>query len=66
VIHAALVSAYPTETEARLAFTPPVDAPYLGVWIAPMPSRPACHVFSDDVTTEQLTAAQWTQENVHA
>lgn len=66
MIHAALVSAYPTEAEARagiVAELQPLTAgtPYLGVWRPPPPLDSLVHLFSADVTAEELAAAQWTQ-----
>lgn len=61
-VHTALVGDHPTEAEARAGF---VDAgvPYLGVWRLPEPYGGVVHVFSDEMTAEQLTAAEWTQED---
>jgi hypothetical protein len=74
VIHVALVSAYPTEAEARAALADPAnyapeyarheasDAPYLGVWRMPLPEQTRVHVFAD-ITAEELAATGWTREN---
>lgn len=39
----------------------PALTPYLGVWRMPPPYEGLVHVFSDEMTAEQLVAAQWTQ-----
>jgi hypothetical protein len=74
VIQAVLVSAYPTEAEARAALTDPAnyapeyarqaasDAPYLGVWHMPLPEQTRVHVFAD-ITAEDLEAIGWTRED---
>jgi hypothetical protein len=68
VIHVALVSAYPTEAEARESVgripspLADADAPYLGVWLTPVPYRSAVHVFGVR-TTEEFEAAGWTRED---
>jgi hypothetical protein len=60
VIHAALVSAYPTEADARRGLVGmPDDMPYLGLWHAPTPERPEVHVFSDDTDADDLLRAGW-------
>lgn len=70
MIHVALASVYPTETEARAALTNPAnyapdyaryaagDAPYHGIWT--MPSGAIVHLFTDH-DTELLTADGWTR-----
>lgn len=63
MIHAALVSAYPTEAEARAAFTPPTEAPYRGVWRVPEPYGGRVHMFADLTDTDdQFEDAGWTRE----
>lgn len=42
----AMADRYPTEEAARLAFTPPPDLPYLGVWRLPA-IGPPFHLWSD-------------------
>lgn len=59
MIDVALVSARPTETEARALIG--TDAPYLGIWRLPVPEHTRVHVFTD-TTAEQLEAAGWTRE----
>ena len=56
-VHAALVSAYPTETDARNDW-PDNLGTYHGIWHHPTPEAPLVHVFSD-ATDDQLTAAGW-------
>jgi hypothetical protein len=58
VLHAALVSAYPTEDAARAAFEVAPHEPYRGIWQAPAPHDAVCHVFSD-LDDEKLLAAGW-------
>ncbi|HEX5771801.1 MAG TPA: hypothetical protein VFY11_12620 [Nocardioidaceae bacterium] len=56
-VHAALVSAYATEADARAAFdTDP--GTYHGIRSHPTPEAPLVHVWSD-ATDDQLTAAGW-------
>lgn len=57
MIHAALVSAYPTEADAR-ADWPTNLGTYRGIWTPPTPEKPLVHVWSD-ATDDQLTAAGW-------
>lgn len=59
-----LVSAYPTEAEARdgCAEFGRCDLPYRGVWVHPTPGRPLVHIFSDR-DDEELSAAGWTRES---
>lgn len=60
MIYVALVSAYPTEADARGALgMVPADTPYLGLWHAPTPDRPEVHVFSEEVDADDLTRAGW-------
>lgn len=59
MIHVALVSAHPTEAEARALIG--TGAPYLGIWRMPVPEQTPVHVFTD-TTAEQLEAAGWTRE----
>lgn len=66
MIHVALVSAHPTEAEARaeiVAHLQPLteNTPYLGIWRMPPPYGSAVHVFGqrDDLG---LAAAGWTRE----
>jgi hypothetical protein len=73
VIHVALVSAYPTEAEARAAlsdgnnYAPGYrafagsDAPYLGVWRLAEPYGAEVHVFTA-LAADQLEAHGWTRE----
>lgn len=63
-IHVALVSAHPTEADARrVLHTMPHDTPYLGVWLLPthenLGDRPEAHAFSDDAEPSDLTHAGW-------
>jgi hypothetical protein len=60
VVHVALVSAYPTEDDAREAFSGINLARYRGIWIHPTPEAPAVHVFSDADETE-IADAGWTR-----
>lgn len=65
-IHVALVSAYPTEAEARAAIVAGLqpltsDTPYLGIWTMPPPYGGRVHVFADE-TAERLEDAGWTRE----
>lgn len=61
MIYAALVSAYPTEADARRAPTSmPETTPYLGVWYAPTAEQPKVHVFSEDDDADDLRRAGWT------
>ena len=68
MIHIALVSAYPTEAEARKAVSVglvmgglagPVPA-YRGIWIHPTPEQPLVHVFAED-GDEVLASRGWTR-----
>jgi hypothetical protein len=52
----ALVSAYPTETEARAAFAEPPQVPYKGIWRTPEPYGGIVHLFSD-LTHDELEDA---------
>lgn len=61
MIHVALVSAYPTEAEARAAFTPPTEAPYRGIWRVPEPYGGRVHMFAEE-TPDQLHDAGWERE----
>lgn len=65
--YVALVESYPLDAHARRSLhagdAMPDDVPYLGVWRMPEPYGGVVHVFSDEMTAEQLTAAQWTQED---
>lgn len=56
-IHVALVSAYPTEADARQELD--TGEAYLGIWRCPTPERPEVHVFSDDVTAADLDREGW-------
>lgn len=56
-LHLALVSAHPTEADARLELD--TDAPYLGRWITPLPERAEVHVFADDTTAADLEREGW-------
>jgi hypothetical protein len=71
VIHTALVSAFPTESEARAAIGEELHvialgqfrgAKYLGIWTMPLPYGGRVHVFADE-TPERLEAAGWTRED---
>lgn len=65
MIVAVLVSAHPTEADARTAYTTEHghgNLPYTGIWVHPTPERPLVHIFSDQ-TVEELRAAQWTRED---
>lgn len=61
----ALVGSYPSEADAWRELGAdndmPALTPYLGVWRMPPPYEGLVHVFSDEMTAEQLVAAQWTQ-----
>lgn len=57
IVHAALVSAYPTEADARTAFDTSLGS-YHGIRIHPTPEAPLVHVWSD-ATDDQLTVAGW-------
>lgn len=71
MINVALISAHPTEAEARAALADPgnyapdyarfaaSDAPYLGVWR--LPSGAVVHVFTE-MTAEQLTESGLARE----
>lgn len=65
MIHVALVSAYPTEADARTQIVaglqPLEDTPYLGIWTMPLPYGGRVHVFADE-TADRLEAAGWTRE----
>jgi hypothetical protein len=43
----------------------PDTTPYLGVWHAPTREQPEIHVFSDDVTADELDAG-WTRPEERA
>lgn len=58
-IHVALISAYPTEADARRTLGVPDDMPYLGEWVAPSFERPEVHAFSDDGDVDDLQRAGW-------
>lgn len=57
-LHAALVSAHPTEDDARSAFEIAPHEPYRGIWQAPAPYNGIAHVFSD-ADDETLQRAGW-------
>lgn len=70
MIHVALVSAYPTESAARMGIAEELHvvalgefrgSKYLGVWSTPPPYSGVVHVFGD-AEPEQLEAAGWTRE----
>jgi hypothetical protein len=68
MIHVALVSAYPSEAEARAAVGTDLthlaatgtDVPYRGIWSLPSYERTLVHVFTAD-TADELLAAGWTR-----
>jgi hypothetical protein len=65
-LHLALVSAYPTETEARAAIADDlhvVGCPYLGIWTMPLPYDSRVHVFSDAADVGRLERDGWTKED---
>lgn len=62
MIHVALVSAYPTEAEARAAFEGSTLGAYRGTWVHPTPERPIVHVFTDR-TDEELEASGYTRHD---
>lgn len=70
MIHVALVSAYPTEAQARAGIAEELHvialgqfrgAKYLGVWTMPLPYGGRVHVFGDE-TADQLHDAGWERE----
>ncbi|GIE35917.1 hypothetical protein Ait01nite_089620 [Actinoplanes italicus] len=65
MIHVALVSAYPTETEARRARgkAMPDSTPYLGIWTMPLPNAEPVHVFGADNAPDKLSAYGWARED---
>lgn len=53
----ALVSAYPTEVDARAELPADLsDAPYRGLWILPTYERPEVHVFTHQSVPDLLCA----------
>lgn len=60
MILVALVSAHPTEAEARVALAKEHghEAPYRGIWIHPTPDRPLVHVFSTE-SPDELEDGGW-------
>jgi hypothetical protein len=62
-LYVALVSAYPTEADARPAIDEmPDGTPYLGTWRAPWPDAALVHMFSH-ASAEQLERAGWARED---
>ena len=59
-LHLALVSAHPTEADARQRLVNvPADTPYLGRWIPPRGEREPMHVLSADATAADLEREGW-------
>jgi len=65
MMHVALVSAHPTEADARRALgrSLPSGTPYLGVWTKPEPGSEPLHVFGPPATPVLLIDHGWTQED---
>lgn len=60
--HVALISAYPTQTDARTRIPTISDLPYAGIWTLPLPYGGTVHVFTT-TTAEDLEAHGWTRED---
>lgn len=70
VIHIALVSAYPTEADARMGIAEDLHvvalgqfrgSKYLGVWTTPPPYSSVVHVFAHDTDADDLQRRGWTR-----
>jgi len=64
MIYVALVSAYPTEAEARTALARDQEMSwtevYQGTWVMPLPEQTRVHLFTGD-TEQAMLAGGWVQ-----
>lgn len=58
--HVVVADRYPTEQDAREAFSPLPVGDYFGRWRAPYPGKPLMHVFTDEPA--EVPARGWTKE----